>query len=37
MVATEQLASYADWENGLISPHLFSSEEIYHLELERLF
>lgn len=37
MITNRLLESYVDAENGLISPHIFSSQEIYELELERLF
>ena len=37
MISNEQLNSYVDADHGLISPHIFSSQEIYELELERLF
>jgi 3-phenylpropionate/trans-cinnamate dioxygenase alpha subunit len=37
MITNDQLKSYADTKNGLISPHVFSSQEIYELELERVF
>ncbi len=35
MITNELLKSYVDPKNGLISPHIFSSQEIY--ELERVF
>jgi 3-phenylpropionate/trans-cinnamate dioxygenase alpha subunit len=37
MITNELLKSYVDPKNGLISPHIFSSQEIYELELERVF
>src|SRR5450631_1756187 len=37
MITNELLKSYVDPKNGLISPHVFSSQEIYELELERIF
>ena len=37
MITNDTLNSYADFEHGLISPHVFSSQEVYELELERLF
>ena len=37
MIANEVLKSYVDPKNGLISPHIFSNQEIYELELERIF
>jgi 3-phenylpropionate/trans-cinnamate dioxygenase alpha subunit len=37
VITDDQLKSYVDYDNGLISPHIFSSQEIYELELERLF
>ena len=37
MISDDTIRSYADWEHGLIIPHLFSSQELYELELERLF
>src|ERR1700680_3022752 len=37
MITNEEIHSYVDYEHGLISPHVFSSQEIYDLELERLF
>lgn len=37
MVTNEMLESYVQWEDGLISPQVFSSQEIYELELERVF
>jgi 3-phenylpropionate/trans-cinnamate dioxygenase alpha subunit len=37
MVSNDELRSYAQWEDGLISPHVFSSQEVYELELERVF
>ena len=37
MITNEALKSYVDPEHGLISPHVFSSQEVYELELERLF
>jgi 3-phenylpropionate/trans-cinnamate dioxygenase alpha subunit len=37
MITNEELKSYVDLENGLISPHVFSSQEVYELELERVF
>jgi 3-phenylpropionate/trans-cinnamate dioxygenase alpha subunit len=37
MITNETLKSYVDTENGLLSPHVFSSQEIYELELERVF
>lgn len=32
-----ELARLADWERGLISPRIFTDQDIYELELERLF
>jgi 3-phenylpropionate/trans-cinnamate dioxygenase subunit alpha len=37
MITNRLLESYVDTDNGLISPHIFSSQEIYELELERVF
>jgi 3-phenylpropionate/trans-cinnamate dioxygenase alpha subunit len=37
MITDQVLKSYVDSENGLVSPHIFSSQEIYDLELERVF
>jgi 3-phenylpropionate/trans-cinnamate dioxygenase subunit alpha len=37
MISNDTINSYVDFENGLISPHVFSSQEVYELELERLF
>jgi 3-phenylpropionate/trans-cinnamate dioxygenase alpha subunit len=37
MITNELLNSYVDPKNGLVSPHIFSSQEIYELELERIF
>ncbi|WP_039791329.1 aromatic ring-hydroxylating dioxygenase subunit alpha [Amycolatopsis sp. ATCC 39116] len=31
------LVNLVDWENGLISPLIFSDQEIYDVEMERLF
>jgi 3-phenylpropionate/trans-cinnamate dioxygenase alpha subunit len=36
-ISNEELVKLVDWENGLISPEIFISEEIYQMELERLF
>ena len=37
MITNELLKSYVNAEDGLVSPHVFSSQEIYELELERVF
>lgn len=37
MISNDRLKSYVDPANGLISPHVFSSQEVYELELERVF
>jgi 3-phenylpropionate/trans-cinnamate dioxygenase alpha subunit len=37
MISHEELRSYVRWEDGLISPHIFSSDEIYELEMKRVF
>ena len=37
MITSEQLNSYIDPERGLISPRVFSSQEIFDLEQERVF
>jgi 3-phenylpropionate/trans-cinnamate dioxygenase alpha subunit len=36
-ISNEELVKLVDWEHGLISPEIFISEEIYQMELERLF
>jgi 3-phenylpropionate/trans-cinnamate dioxygenase alpha subunit len=37
VVSKDELRSYVQWEDGLISPHVFSSQEVYELELQRVF
>ena len=37
MITNDMLNSYVDPDQGLISPHVFSSQEVYELELERVF
>lgn len=37
MITNDEINSYVDYEHGLISPHVFSSQELYELELERVF
>ncbi|MDP9115673.1 MAG: hypothetical protein M3O28_00080 [Actinomycetota bacterium] len=37
MITNDTINSYVDFENGLISPHVFSSQEVYELELGRIF
>ncbi len=37
MISNALLESYVDTDNGLISPNIFSSQEIYELELTRVF
>jgi 3-phenylpropionate/trans-cinnamate dioxygenase subunit alpha len=37
MISNSLLESYVDTDNGLISPHLFSSQELYELEMDRIF
>ncbi len=37
MISNETLRSYVQWEDGLISPHIFSSEDVWQLEQERVF
>ncbi len=36
-ISNEELTALVDWENGLIDARLFIDQEIYDLELERLF
>ena len=36
-MATTQIATLVDTENGVINPQIFSSEEIYRQELEQMF
>ncbi len=36
-MATKQMASLVDPENGVINPRIFSDEEIYQQELEQIF
>ena len=36
-VTNERLSELVDWKQGLISPEIFIDEQIYQLELERLF
>lgn len=37
LVSNEDLDTFVDDERGLISPHIFSSQEIYEQELDRVF
>lgn len=36
-VDARELTELVDWENGLISPRIFSDQDIYDAEMERLF
>ena len=36
-MATMQMASLVDTDNGVINPRIFSDEEIYQQELEQIF
>src|SRR5262245_22925247 len=36
-VDTNELTRLVDWKNGLINPRIFIDEDIYRLELEKIF